>query len=267
MRSNYAYFRFYGSLNDFLPSSRRQQGFAYLVRGNPSIKDTIEALGIPHPEVELILANGQSVDFSYSLKNGDRFSVYPQFTSLSLGSLQLLRPHLLLTRFVLDVHLGKLATYLRLLGFDTWYRNDCDDEELADISDSEQRILLTRDRGLLKRSIVTYGYCVRAINPIQQSREVLQRFALWDKIRSFQRCLRCNGDLVSVDLDEVSARLPTKTRQYYNKFYLCQGCQQIYWKGSHYSDLQKLVQKITNENMTDGQLPSAKAGVSCAKKR
>ncbi|MGB5635477.1 MAG: Mut7-C RNAse domain-containing protein [Waterburya sp.] len=163
MRNNYAYFRFYGSLNDFLPSFRRQQGFTYLVRGNPSIKDTIEALGVPHPEVELILANGQSVDFDYSLKDRDQFCVYPHFTSLSLGSVQILRPPLCLTRFVLDVHLGKLATYLRLLGFDTWYRNDCDDEKLAAISDSEQRILLTRDRGLLKRRIVTYGYWIRAI--------------------------------------------------------------------------------------------------------
>ena len=251
MRSNYAYFRFYGSLNDFLPSSRRQQGFAYLVRGNPSIKDTIEALGIPHPEVELILANGQSVDFSYSLKNGDRFSVYPQFTSLSLGSLQLLRPHLLLTRFVLDVHLGKLATYLRLLGFDTWYRNDCDDEELAAISDSEQRILLTRDRGLLKRRIVTYGYWVRATDPIQQSQEVLQRFDLCSKIQPFQRCLRCNGDLVSVELDEVSARLPAKTRQYYDEFYLCQRCQQVYWKGAHYSNLQQLVEQLSSHSRSN----------------
>ncbi len=246
MRSNYAYFRFYGSLNDFLPSFRRQQGFIYLVRGNPSIKDTIEALGVPHPEVELILANGQSVDFSYSLQDGDQFSIYPHFTSLLLGELQLVRPHLLLTRFVLDVHLGKLATYLRLLGFDSWYRHDCDDEELAAISDSEQRILLTRDRGLLKRSLVTYGYWVRAIDPIQQSREVLQRFALWAKIRPFRRCLRCNGDLVSVEFDEVSARLPAKTRQYYNEFYLCQRCQQVYWKGAHYSDLQQLVKQISN---------------------
>ena len=246
MRSNHAYFRFYGSLNDFLPLFRRQQGFIYLVRGNPSIKDTIEALGVPHPEVELILANGQSVDFSYSLQDGDQFSIYPHFTSLSLGELQLVRPHLLLTRFVLDVHLGKLATYLRLLGFDSWYRHNCDDEELAAISDSEQRILLTRDRGLLKRSLVTYGYWVRAIDPIQQSREVLQRFALWAKIRPFRRCLRCNGDLVSVEFDEVSARLPAKTRQYYNEFYLCQRCQQVYWKGAHYSDLQQLVEQISN---------------------
>ena len=246
MKNNYAYFRFYGSLNDFLSSNRKQQEFMYQVKGNPAIKDTIEALGVPHPEVELILANGQSVDFSYCLQDGDRFSVYPHFTSLSLGSRSLLRPHLWLTRFVVDVHLGKLATYLRLLGFDTWYRYDCDDAELAAISDSEQRILLTRDRGLLKRRIVTYGYWVRALAPIEQSREVLQRFALRSKIQPFRRCLRCNGDLVSVELDEVSARLPAKTRQYYNEFYLCQRCQQVYWKGAHYSDLQQLVEQLSS---------------------
>ena len=246
MRSNHAYFRFYGSLNDFLPSFRRQQGFIYLVRGNPSIKDTIEALGVPHPEVELILANGQSVNFNYPLKDGDQFSVYPHFTSLSLGSRQLLRPPLLSYCFVLDVHLGKLATYLRLLGFDTWYRHDCDDEELANISHSEGRILLTRDRGLLKRRIVTYGYWVRAIDPIGQVREVLQRFALWAQIRPFQRCLRCNGELVSVEKEQVLAQLPANTRQYYNEFYLCQRCQQVYWKGAHYSDLQQLVEQLSN---------------------
>ncbi|MGK7894748.1 MAG: Mut7-C RNAse domain-containing protein [Xenococcus sp. (in: cyanobacteria)] len=246
MKNNSAYFRFYASLNDFLPTFRKQQSFIHLVQGHPSIKDTIEALGVPHPEVELILANGQSVDFSYSLKDGDRFSVYPHFTSLSLGSRSLLRPPLSLTRFVLDVHLGKLATYLRLLGFDTWYRHHCDDDELAAISDCEQRILLTRDRGLLKRSIVTYGYWVRATSPIQQSREILQRFALWSQIQPFRRCLRCNGELVSVELDEVVARLPTKTKQYYSEFYLCQKCQQVYWKGAHYPNLQRLVERLSN---------------------
>ena len=142
--------------------------------------------------------------------------------------------------------MGKLATYLRLLGFDTRYQHHCDDEELAAISNFEQRILLTRDRGLLKRSIVTYGYCVRAIYPIQQTQEVLQRFALWSQIQPFRRCLRCNGDLVSVELDEISTRLPAKTRQYYDEFYLCQKCQQIYWKGAHYSKLLRLVEQLSN---------------------
>ncbi len=245
MRSNQVYFRFYGSLNDFLPFLRRQQQFKYLVRGNPAIKDTIEALGIPHPEVELILTNGQAVDFSYSLQDQDRFSIYPHFSSLILGSLQLLRPHLELSRFVLDVHLGKLSNYLRLLGFDTWYRSNCDDQELARISDSEQRILLTRDRGLLKRSIVTYGYWVRAIQPIQQTQEILRRFALKSKIQPFSRCLQCNGEIVSVELEKASERLPPKTRQYYNEFYLCQKCQKIYWKGSHYPRLQQLVKQLS----------------------
>ncbi len=244
MSNNYAYFRFYGSLNDFLLPHRRQQGFIYPIRGHPSIKDTVEALGVLHPEVELILANSQAVDFSYPLQDGDYFSIYPHFSNLSLGSLQLLRPDLLLTCFVLDVHLGKLATYLRLLGFDTWYRNDSDDKEPAYISFSEERILLTRDLGLLKRRLVTYGYWVRASDPVKQAREVLQRFKLRTHIRPFQRCLKCNGQLLSVDKSKVQTQLRPKTRQYYNEFYLCQNCKQAYWKGSHYFDLKKLVKQL-----------------------
>ena len=145
----------------------------------------------------------------------------------------------------MDVHLGKLSNYLRLLGFDTWYRSNCDDQELARISDSEQRILLTRDRGLLKRSIVTYGYWVRAIQPIQQTQEILRRFALKSKIQPFSRCLQCNGEIVSVDGDEVFDHLPAQTRKHYNEFYLCRKCQKIYWKGSHYERLQQLVKQLS----------------------
>lgn len=246
MTASHISFRFYGSLNDFLPASRRQQNFRVQVRGHPAIKDTIEALGVPHPEVELILANSQLVDFTYSLQHGDRFSVYPHWSSLSLAPLPLLRPPLEVSRFVLDVHLGKLATYLRLLGFDTWYHHDSKDAELATISDLEQRILLTRDRGLLKRGRVTYGYWVRATDPVQQSREVLQRFTLWSHIRPFERCLRCNGELVSVEKEEVVAQLPPKTRQFYDKFFQCQSCQQVYWQGAHYADLQQLVAQLSH---------------------
>jgi hypothetical protein len=244
MRINHAYFRFYASLNDFLPSEKQQKSFIYSFQNNPSIKDAIEALGVPHPEVELILVNGESVNFSYSIQEEDRFSVYPHFMTLDLGLLKVLRPPLSLIRFVLDGHLGKLATYLRLLGFDTCYCNDSADEELAAISHAEERILLTRDIGLLKRSLVTYGYWVRAINPKQQIIEVLRRFALFSQIQPFIRCLRCNGNLVLVEKEEVFARLPPKTRQYYNEFYICQECKQLYWKGSHYAELQQLIEQI-----------------------
>jgi uncharacterized protein with PIN domain len=242
---NQAKFRFYAELNDFLPPEKRQQAFSHTFELNPSVKDMIEALGVPHTEVDLILVNDHSVDFSYLLQNGDRISVYPVFESLDISPLVRVRPQPLReTRFVLDVHLGRLATYLRMLGFDTLYRNDYEDDELAHISSAEGRILLTRDRGLLKRSIVTHGYCLRATNPQQQLIEVLRRFDLFESVKPFQRCLHCNGLLQPVDKADISDRLPPKTRQYYDEFKHCRACDRIYWKGSHYQRMQQFIDRV-----------------------
>lgn len=243
-----AHFRFYAELNDFLPPERKQRSFGYAFELSPSIKDAIEALGVPHPEIDLILVNGVSVDFSYQVQDGDRISVYPVFESLDIKPLVCLRPQPLReTRFVLDVHLGRLANYLRLLGFDTLYRNDYDDEELARISSSERRILLTRDRGLLKRSIVTHGYCLCSTNPRQQLVEVLHRFDLFGSVRPFRRCLHCNDLIEPVDKAAIGDRLPPKVRQYYDEFRRCRGCDRIYWKGSHYERLERFVEHVLSE--------------------
>ena len=239
-----AHFRFYATLNYFLPSARRQITFLHRLKEDGSIKDTIEALGVPHPEVDLMLVNGESVDFSYLVQDGDWISVYPPFTTLDLTPLGCLRSPLQEIRFVVDTHLGKLATYLRLLGFDTLYRNDYQDRELAEISSQEGRILLTRDRGLLKRSIVTYGYCVRQDWAEKQLVEILQRFDLYSQIRPFQRCLRCNGLIQSVAKDKIDYRLLPKTRKYYDEFHICEDCQQIYWQGSHYQQMHYFVEKV-----------------------
>jgi uncharacterized protein with PIN domain len=239
-----ASFRFYASLNDFLPSQRRQKSFPHWFKGNPSIKDTIEALGVPHPEVELIIKNGETVDFSEQVKEGDYWSIYPHFSSLEISP-QRLRPPLAITRFVLDVHLGKLATQMRLLGFDTLYENGYSDPELADLSDQQQRILLTRDIALLKRSVVTYGYWVRNQDPDLQLQEVLNRFALFSSISPFKRCLRCNSLMMSVNKADIQEQLEPLTQKYYHEFYQCTGCHQIYWKGSHYHKLKQWIEKIT----------------------
>lgn len=236
-------FRFYGSLNDFLHPLKRQQMFIHWLKGNPSIKDTIEALGVPHPEVELILRNGEPVDFSYGVKAGDFFSIYPHFSSLKLNFGKLRNP-LLENRFVLDVHLGKLANQMRLLGFDTLYQNNYLDEELAQISHQEQRFLLTRDLALLKRSIVIYGYWIRSKNPESQLKEVLNRFHLFSEISPFKRCLRCNGLITSVDKNSIQEQLKPLTKEHYQEFYQCSECSQIYWRGSHYPKLQNLIEKI-----------------------
>ena len=244
-----AYFHFYAELNDFLPSSRRQVCFAHGIKERASVKDVIESLGVPHPEVDLILVNGESADFSYIVQDGDRISVYPPL-SINTSSVSRVRPQPLRhIHFVLDIHLGKLATYLRLLGFDTLYQNDYQDEELARLSSSEERILLTQDRGLLKRSAVVYGYCVRESDPRRQVVEVLRRFDLFNAIAPFQRCLRCNGLLQPVSKEAIGDRLPPLTRKHYNEFSICQACAQVYWKGVHYERIQQFIDCISQEQV------------------
>lgn len=240
-----AFFRFYGSLKDFLPPERHHVSFSHFLKERGSVKDTIEALGVPHPEVALILVNSEPVDFSYLIHDGDRISIYPTFTSLELPSnFQLQPPPPEPIRFVLDIHLGKLATYLRLLGFDALYRNDFSDGELADLSSQEARVLLTQDHGLLKRRLVTYGYFVRHHDPQQQIVEVLQRFNLYGKAAPLRRCLRCNGVLEPVAKAVVSERLPPLTREHYDEFSRCQVCDQIYWKGAHYDRIHRWLDQV-----------------------
>ncbi len=246
-----ASFRFYAELNDFLPLDRRQVTFVHAFAGRPSVKDTIEALGVPHTEVDLMLANGVSVDFSYHLRDGDRISVYPVFESIDIAPILRVRPQPLReARFVLDTHLGRLAGYLRMLGFDTLYRNDFKDEELARLSSRGERILLTRDRGLLKRSEVTHGYCVRETHPRGQLVEVLQRFDLAGSIKPFKHCLRCNGLLASVRKKDILDSLLPKTRQYYDEYRRCQACGRVYWRGSHYQRMQHFIAQVLDETAT-----------------
>ena len=240
-----AFFRFYAELNDFLPGHRQQVRFAHRFELGGPVKDMIESLGPPHTEVDLILANGESVDFAHRVRDGDEISVYPVFESFDIASLVRVRPSPLReTRFVLDTHLGKLARYLRMLGFDALYRNDYQDEELACVSSGQQRILLTRDRGLLKRSMVTHGYCVRSSNPREQLDEVFRRFDLYRSAAPFTRCLRCNGMLAPVQKKEIDDRLQPRTRRYHDTFHICRACDTVYWKGSHHRDMIRFVEEV-----------------------
>ena len=237
--------RFYEELNDFLPVDRRKVTFPHTVRGRVSVKDLVESLGVPHTEIDLILANGNSVDFSYLVQDGDRISVYPVFEALDISPVLRLRPQpLRVMRFVADIHLGKLARHLRMLGFDALYQNDYQDEELAQISRLQGRILLTRDCGLLKRNEVTHGYWLRAKHPVEQLQEVVRRFDLAAAIAPFSRCLECNGLLTKVDKQEIMDRLQTETRKAFNEFQLCQVCGKIYWRGSHHHRMQTLIERL-----------------------
>jgi uncharacterized protein with PIN domain len=238
--------RFYAQLNDFLPPEKRARTITCSFDVSGSVKDMIESLGVPHTEVDLILANGEPVDFTYRVQEGDRINVYPEFQSIDISPHAHLRPQVLPElRFVADTHLGRLAAYLRMLGFDTLYRNDYADENLARLSADEDRILLTRDRGLLMRTVVTRGCYLRATDPARQLAELLQRFDLARAITPFRRCMHCNAVLRPIPKETISDRLLPQTRQHFNEFYNCPQCGRIYWKGSHYRRMRRFIDSVT----------------------
>ena len=245
-----AHFRFYEELNDFLPAVSRKKSYPYRFSGSPSVKDAIEAIGIPHTEVDLILVNGDSVGFNYQLSENDRISVYPVFESLNISGIGKLRDKPLRNpAFILDVHLGKLAKYLRMTGFDTLYEKNYVDSEIVEISHKERRIILTRDIGILKHKTIRHGYWVRSQNPKEQFREVIKRFDLYDIIRPFHRCINCNGLISKIQKDQIVNQLEPNTRNYYHEFYRCGSCKKIYWKGSHYERMQKFILSLgDNQN-------------------
>ena len=241
----HAAIRFYADLNAFLPYNRRQRRFMHAFDGRASIKDVVESLGVPHTEVDLLLVNGDAVDFSYNVQDGDEISVYPPFAALDVSHINRVGMEPPEPRFVLDIHLGKLASYLRLLGFDALFPEDYDDANLARISAEQDRITLTRDRGLLKRGNVTYGFCPRSTDPSQQLLEVLRRYELFDQLNPFSRCLRCNGSLKPVAKEQIIERLEPKTKLYYHDFQICEDCRQIYWQGSHFEHLESFIERFS----------------------
>ncbi|RMG42711.1 MAG: twitching motility protein PilT [Methanobacteriota archaeon] len=250
--SRVAYFRFYEELNDFLPPTLRKVTFPYQFTGTPAIKDVIEALGVPHTEIDLLLVNGTSVGFEYRLQPGDRVAVYPVFESFNISAVSRVRSQpLRIIRFILDVHLGKLARRLRLLGFDTLYENHWDDHEIVDIAVRERRIILTRDKGLLKHTRVTHGYWIRSTQVEEQVKEVLKRFDLHNNIHPFTRCLVCNGVLHQIDKKVAFQLIPPRIREEYEEFYQCQSCQKIYWEGSHYDQLTKIISSISGNDFDE----------------
>jgi hypothetical protein len=244
-----ATFRFYAELNDFLPPEMRQRPLIYPFTEPQTIKHLIEAVRIPHTDVELILINGEPAGFEVMVQPGDRVSVYPAFYQIDISALPPLRPPLPHPpRFILDNHLGKLARLMRLLGIDTLYpRAHLDDAELAQIAYAENRIMLTRDRGLLMRSIITYGYCLHTTNTEQQLTAVLHRYHLHQHVHPWTRCLNCNGRLHTIPKQQIAHRLQPKTSLYFDEFRECQACGQIYWKGSHFASLQEIVDRVVTE--------------------
>lgn len=231
-----AYFSFGGRLNDFLPRALKGQVIRVDFRGRQTVKHLAESLGVPHPEIGQVQVNGRERTFSTITQDGDGIEIQPVADGCPIEP-----------RFTLDGHLGRLTAYLRMLGFDCVYQSDYDDDQLAAIAAQENRILLTRDRRLLMRKIVEYGYCLRSLDSIEQLVEVIRRFELAKRTVPFHRCLRCNHPLEPVAKHAILDRLEPLTKLYFDEFRICPECKQIYWKGSHYERMQKLIEQTTGE--------------------
>lgn len=239
--------RFYEELNDFLPSEKKKIRFEHTFIDRTSVKDVIESLGVPHTEIDLIIVNEKSVDFNYIINDGDDISVYPVFESFDISDVQHLRPEPLRDpKFILDIHLGRLAKYMRMLGFDTLYRFNFSEEEIISVSLNEKRAILTRSSGLLKHKKITHGYRLRNTNPKKQLKEVIERFQLSGLIKELTRCLVCNSVIEKMDKSQVEDRLPDKVKEWHNKFYFCEKCNKVYWKGSHYLKMKEFINDLLN---------------------
>ncbi|RKD83998.1 Mut7-C RNAse domain-containing protein [Kushneria marisflavi] len=240
---------FHGCLDDFLPPAGRGQPATQRTSRRTSLKDLVESFGVPHTEVAALTLNDVPAAFETLIESSesDHHLIRAWPAGVSGGwpgghALQPPRPRP--ARFVLDVHLGRLARYLRLLGFDVCWRNDFEDEELADTSSAQKRILLTRDRRLLYRRQIAHGYFVRATDPSRQVEEICQRFELHDEIAAFKRCARCNGLLMKVDKASVAPLLKARTLHYYDDFYRCAKCRHVYWQGSHFARMSAWVEAL-----------------------
>ncbi len=245
--------RFYQELNFFLTQKQKKRVLDYDAAPGQTVKDLIESFGVPHVEVDLVLVHGEPVDFSYQVREGDMISVYPVFERFDIRSVNKLRPEPLReSRFIADVHLGTLARRLRFLGFFTEYQTDADDRYLAERCASEGLILLSRDRQLLMRKIVERGLYVRATDPFEQVREVIGRLDLYSSIRTYSRCVACNGELrpLSPEGEEWERRkgeIPPGVRRWCEEYKICSSCGKIYWRGSHLEKLVPLL-KILEED-------------------
>ncbi len=227
-----ATFYFDEGLRPLLTPSKRTAALPCKFRGPQTVKHLIESLGIPHTEIGLVQSNKKVVGLDYRVEDGDRVVV----NAVDAEAATATEP-----RFVLDGHLGRLASRLRMLGMDCLYQNGYDDAELAAVAAGEERILLTRDRRLLMRKSIRKGHLVRSPEPDQQMREVARRFHLLMWIRPFQRCIRCNHMLESVPKAEIVERLQPLTRKYFNSFRICRACGQLYWSGSHVDRMQRVI--------------------------
>jgi len=245
--------RFYAELNDFLKTSLRYREFNWTYKGEIKVKGAVESLGVPHSAVDMVLVNGCPAGFQRRLKHGDHLSVFPQFETFDISGISKVRKKPLRNScFIVDAHLGKLLRDLRMLGFDSTFAGNLPDEKIIETATTEKRIILTRDRELLKSDKVDHGYYVRATNTKAQLEEVVRKFDLWSQFDPFARCLICNGLLKRVPLEEIRDEINPDAARIFSDFYRCCGCHRVFWEGSHYSSMMKFIEKlISSRNFTE----------------
>jgi len=236
-------FQFHGSLDFFLRARNASEAVTKVLQEKTSVKDAIESCGVPHPEVDLILVDGKSVDFSYQLEVDIKIAIFSVDASPNLFPAHRLQRRGI-TKFVADGHLGKLVRDLRLLGIDVVYDNNATDSQLIAIATSQDRALLTRDRRLLMHAVIQNGYCPRSDSAEEQAIEVIRRFDLANAIAPFTRCVHCNAALTPVEKHEIINELEPLTKIYYEDFRRCTECGQIYWAGSHFEKLRARIERI-----------------------
>ena len=236
-------FRFYEELNDFLPAEKRKKAFSVSFLAQSSVRDVIASLGVYDGEVDLILADGVSIGLDYFLQGGEYISVYPVFESLDIRSCTNVRsdPLRCLT-FVADVHLGGLAKYLRLFGFDSLYNPGADSRDLVDVSVRQGRVLLTRNKNLLKHKAISRGIFVREVDPMMQLKGIFKRLDLYSDARPFSRCLCCSRLIERISEKDVTRRLPLRVRDSYQTFSFCRSCDRVCWKGIQYRRMRTFVE-------------------------
>lgn len=234
--------RFHGELNDLIPRPMKHRAFGFRSAEHATIKHAIEAFGVPHTEIGRVLVDGVEAALERAVGPDDAIEVFPAPQRDPEAESRAAAP-----TFLADAHLGGLARRLRLLGFDTILADDAPDHLLAALVDGNGRVLLSRDRELLKHRKVTQGRYVRAQRTDAQLQEVVRQFALWPRVRPFTRCLECNAPLRPARREEVAARLPPDVVATHESFTLCTGCGRVYWQGSHWRRLRAVVEALMAE--------------------
>jgi uncharacterized protein with PIN domain len=239
-----AWLRFYEELNDYLTEKKQKTWFEYRFSGSPTIGEVLHDSGVPASDVDLVLVNGRSMGFSDVIRDGDHISFYPVFEILNItGTTRLRDKPLRDPRFICDAHLGRLARYLRMLGFDTAYSNRISPEEIIEVSKREGRIILSKNIRLTRGEMISRAFWVRSDDPLEQLRELVNKLDLSSLFDTLTRCLECNHKISPIEKSNIIDRLQPNTAKYYEEFYLCPSCNKIYWKGSHYEHMMEFIER------------------------